>query len=96
MSSAIPLLPLWAYGACYRENCSECQGVENIGFTTYRISRSNKFCMKASLSTTKSNIIVVYDYFRRYPSTDGVKDGRTSDFVNENFNKEQSIVVPPP
>jgi hypothetical protein len=43
--------------------------------------------MKASLSTTKSNKIVVYDYFRRYPSTDGVKDGRTSDFVYENFNK---------
>jgi len=39
---------------------------------------------------------VVSDYFRLYPSTDGIKDGRTNDFVNENINKEQRIGMPPP
>ena len=40
--------------------------------------------------------IVVSDYFRRYPSTDGDKDGRTSDFLNESINKELSTEGPPP
>jgi hypothetical protein len=39
---------------------------------------------------------MVSGYFRRYPQSDGVKDERASDFVNENINKEQNIEVPSP
>ena len=34
--------------------------------------------------------------FRGHPYSDGVKDGRARDFVDENIKKEQSIEVPPP
>ena len=34
--------------------------------------------------------------FSGHPYTDGVKDGRARDFVDENIKKEQSIHVPPP
>jgi hypothetical protein len=50
---------------------------------------------RIALAQQRAANIVVSDCFRRYPSTDGVKDGRTSDFVNENISKEQSIEVPP-
>jgi len=49
-----------------------------------------------NLAQKRAADIVVSDYFRRHPSIDGEKDGRTSDFVNESINKEQSIRLPPP
>jgi hypothetical protein len=49
-----------------------------------------------ALAQQRAANMVVSGYFRRYPSSDGVKDGRTSDFVNKNINKEHSIEVPPP
>ena len=33
---------------------------------------------------------------KEYPQTDGVKDGRVSNFANKNMNKEGSIEAPPP
>jgi hypothetical protein len=39
---------------------------------------------------------VVSGYFRGYWYTDGVKDGRERDFIDENIHKEQCIEVPPP
>jgi hypothetical protein len=34
--------------------------------------------------------------FRGHPYTDGVKNGRTRDFFDDNIEREQSIEVPPP
>jgi hypothetical protein len=39
---------------------------------------------------------VVSGDFRGQPYTDGVKDGRAKDFVDENINKDHSIEVPLP
>ena len=36
---------------------------------------------------------MVSGYFSGYQQTDGVQDGKDTDFVNGNVNKEQSVVV---
>lgn len=66
-------------------------------FTTDNISRSDKFGRLAGLSAIRSSKFrMVSGYFTWYLQSDVVQDGTVSDFVNENFNKEQSVVVLPP
>ena len=66
-------------------------------FTTDNISRSDKSGRWASLSAIRSSKYrMVSGYFRGHQQTDGVQDGNASDFVNENINKEQTVVVLPP
>ena len=71
--------------------------VENMDFTTDSISRSDKSGRWASLSPIRSSKCrIVSGNFRGYQQTDGVQDGTASDFVKENVDKEQIIVVLPP
>ena len=66
--------------------------VRSSKFTTDSISRSDKQGRWASLSAVRSSICrMVSGYFRGYQQTDGVQDGKATDFVNENVNKEQSV-----
>ena len=71
-------------------------GFENISFTTDSINLTNKSVRMADLSTiNNSEYGVVSGYFRWYPYTGGIEDGRASDFVNRNIIKEQGIEVLP-
>jgi hypothetical protein len=70
--------------------------VENINFTTDSINLTNKSVRTADLSTiNNSEYRVVSGYFRWYPQTGGIEDGRASDFVNRNIIKEQGTEVLP-
>jgi hypothetical protein len=61
----------------------------NTYCTTDSISCSNKSGRRASLSTlTSGEYRVVSGYIRGYLQTDGVKDGRVSDFY-ETITKER-------
>jgi hypothetical protein len=67
-----------------------------IDFATDTVSRRNESGRGANLSSVRSSKCrVVSRYFRVYPKTDGMKDGRACDFVNE-IIKEQSIDMLPP
>ena len=70
--------------------------VENMEFTTDEISRSNKSGRRSSLGTVRSSKRrMVCGYFSGYQQTDGVQDGKASNFIKENANNEQSTVVLP-
>jgi hypothetical protein len=65
--------------------------VENMEFTTFNISSSNRTGRWASLSKIRSSKCIMFSgYFRVYQQTDGVQDGKASDFVKENV-----MVLPP-
>jgi len=65
--------------------------VENTDFAAASISRRNESGRGANLSTVRSSKCrVVSGYFRAYPYTYGMEDGRAYDFVNE-IIKEQSV-----
>ena len=71
--------------------------VDNIDFATESNSRRNKFGRRVVQSTVKSSQYgLVFGFCTGCSQTDGIRDGRASDSVNENINKEQGIAAPPP